>query len=201
MAERVTVLPDERLLALRPALLATLQSVAREVSGEAFDSFLDASMRSLLVSAFDRVGAHEGTVWLLDEAKTVLVPRFNSGANAEKFVGRFQQKLDSGMISMIAATEQPICENEVCRNARHDGRLDGELRVKTWAMVAVPFYFFSELRGVISCVQLVRADSSEAALPGFSAEHLHELQHAAGLLSRMIEYRILAECLGLEGLG
>ena len=201
MAERVTVLPDERWIELRPALLAMLQSVAREVCGEPFAAFLDASMRSLLVGAFDRVGAHEGTVWLLEEAKTALIPRFNSGANAEKFVGRFQQKLDSGMISMIAVTEQPICENEVCRNARHDGRLDGELQVKTWAMVAVPFYFFSELRGVISCVQLVRADSSEATLPGFSAEHLHELQHAAGLLSRMIEYRILAQCLGLEGLG
>ena len=201
MAERVTVLPDERLIALRPALLATVHGVARELSGEAFAAFLDASMRSLLVGAFDRVGAHEGTVWLIDEAKTALVPRFNSGADAEKFVGRFQQKLDSGMISMVAVTEQPICENEVCRNARHDGKLDGELRVKTWAMVAVPFYFFSELRGVISCVQLVGADSSETTPPGFSAEHLRELQHAAGLLSRVIEYRILAQCLGLEGLG
>ena len=201
MAERVTVLPDERWIALRPALLATLHSVAGEVCGAPFASFLDASMRSLLVGAFDRVGAHEGTVWLLDEAKTALVPRFNSGANAEKFVGRFQQKLDAGMISMVAVTEQPVCENEVCRNARHDGRLDGELRVKTWAMVAVPFSFFSELRGVISCVQLVGAECGETTLPGFSAEHLHELQHAAGLLSRIIEYRILAQCLGLEGLG
>lgn len=201
MAERMIVLPDERLIALRPALIATLQGVAREVSGEAFASFLDASMRSLLVSAFQRVDAHEGTVWLLDETKTALIPRFNSGENAEKFVGRFRQELSSGMISMVAMTEQPICENEICRNARHDGRLDGELRLKTWAMIAVPFYFFSELRGVISCVQLVREDLTETTLPGFSAEHLHELQHAVGLLSRVIEYRILAQCLGLEGLG
>ena len=196
------VVPDERWLALRPTLLATLNEAARGICCEAFDAFLDGSMRSLLVEGFRRVGAHEGTVWLLDELRTALVPRYNSGAHAEKFVGRFRQSLQSGMISMVAATEQPICENEVCRNARQDRRLDTELRVKTWAMLAVPFYYFSELRGVISCVQIIPEESGETLPPpGFSGEHLHELQHTAGLLSRLIEYRLLAQCIGLDGLG
>lgn len=201
MGKRLIVLPDERLMALRPALLETVHGVAREMCGESFGGFLDGAMRSVLVGAFGRVGADEGTVWLLDEGRTALVPRYNSGAHAERFVGRFRQELSAGMISMVAATEQPICENEVWRNARQDRRLDRELEVKTEAMLAVPFYFFSELRGVISCVQLASGETMEMGQRGFSAEHLHELQEAAGLLSRLMEYRILAQCLGLEGLG
>lgn len=197
----MTLLPDERLLALRPALLGVLHEAAREISGDAFGAFLGKSMQSLLCETFRRVGAHEGTVWLLDETKSALVPQFNSGAQAERFVGRFRQSLGSGMISMVAATEQSICENEVCRNQRQDQRLDKELSVKTWAMLAVPFSYFGELRGVISCVQLIPAESAESLPPGFSPHHLGELQQVAGLLSRLIEYRLLAQCLGLDALG
>ncbi len=197
----MTVLPDERLVALRPALLGALNDAALEVSGAAFGSFLDESMRSLLTEGFQRLGAHEGTVWLLDESKTALVPQFNSGPHAERLVGQFRQRLGAGMISMVAATEQPICENEVCRNERQDRTLDHELGLKTWAMLAVPFSYFSELRGVISCVQLLPADAAVPPPAGFSAAHLHELQHIAGLLSRLIEYRLLAQSLGLDAFG
>ena len=148
MAGRMTVLPDERLVALRPELMAALREAAREVSGEAFGSFFDGAMAGLLAGAFRRVGADEGTVWLLDEGRSALIPRFNSGPHAERMIGQFRQSLGVGMISMVAATEQPICENEVWRNERQDRTLDTELRVKTWAMLAVPFYFFGELRGV-----------------------------------------------------
>ncbi len=201
MAERMIVLPDERIAALRPALLAALNSAAQEVGGVAFGTFLDASMQSLLLAAFNRVRADEGTVWLLNEAKSALVPRFNSGRHAERFVGTYEQPIRSGMMSMVAATEQPICENEVCLNKRQDPTLDNELDVKTWAMLAVPFYYFGELRGVISCVQLLPKDAGCPNPPGFSADHLHDLQHTAGLLSRLIEYRLLAQCLGLDSLG
>ena len=197
----MTVLPDERLVALRPALLAALNDAALEVCGPAFGPFLDESMRSLLLEGFQRLGAHEGTVWLLDESKSALIPQFNSGPNAERLVGAFRQHLSAGMISMVAVTEQPICENEVCRNERQDRTLDRALGLKTWAMLAVPFSYFSELRGVISCVQLLPADAAVAPPPGFSAEHLHEFQHLAGLLSRLIEYRMLAQCLGLDAFG
>ena len=93
MGARMTLLPDERLVALRPELLAALREAAREISGEAFADFFDAPMRSLLLDGFARVGAHEGTVWLLDEARAALIPRFNSGPHAEQFVGTFRQSV------------------------------------------------------------------------------------------------------------
>jgi hypothetical protein len=137
-------------------------------------------------------------VWLLNPERTELIPRFNSGPHAERFVGSFRQSVRAGMIGMVTATEQPICENEVCKNERQDRTLDEQLQLKTWAMLAVPFYYFGELRGVISCVQF---QSAESAPPGFSGGHLHGLQLTAGVLSRLIEHRLLALCLGLDGLG
>ena len=195
---RFTVLPEERFAALRPAVEARLGEAARQTCAEGFDDVFDQAMRALLVDAFTRVGAHEGTVWLLDPAREALVPRFNSGPHAEKFVGQFRQNLRSGMISMVVAMEQPICENDVHKNARQDRSLDQQLEVQTCAMLALPFLFAGELRGVISCVQLRRGDEPDP--PGFRVEHLQALQLAVGILARLIEARLLALCLGLEGL-
>lgn len=197
----MTVLPDERLIALQPALLATLHEAAREISGDSFATFFDQSMQSVLLDAFCRVGAEEGTVWLLDEKKTALVPQFNSGINAASFVRSFAQRLDSGLISMVAATQQSICENAVHQNQRQSRDLDNRLKVKTRAMLAVPFSYLGEMRGVVSCVQFEPPAGSTTLPPGFTAEHLLQLQHTVGLLSRLIEYRLLAQCIGLEALG
>ena len=153
MSTRLTMLPEGNWLLQRPALLARLAATAREITGEAFADVFDKSMRGLLVDGFHRVGAHEGTVWLLDETREALVPRFNSGPNAGEFVGVYRQSLRMGMISMVVAMEQPICENEVARNAQRDPTLDQHLRVQTCAMLAVPFCFL----GRIARRDLVRA--------------------------------------------
>ncbi len=168
-----------------------LRDAAEAVSLLDRDPF-DSSMKEVLVDGLRRIGAHEGTVWLLDENRANLVPRFNTGPRATEFVGKFRQSLRSGMISMVVATEQPICESEVHKNTRQDRSLDRELRLQTCAMLAVPFYFVGELRGVITGVRLKPADSAAADPPGFSMEDLLQLQRTAGLLSRLIEHRLLS---------
>jgi hypothetical protein len=197
---RFTVLPEEGFARLRPAVEARLRAAAEQACAEGFDDVFDHPMRALLIDAFARVGAHEGTVWLLDAEREALVPQFNSGPHAEKFVNRFRQPLTSGMISMVVAMEQPICENDVHKNAQQDRALDQQLELQTSAMLAVPFLFAGELRGVVSCVQLRRTDSTEPESPGFSVGHLTALQLAVGILSRLIDARLLALCLGMEGL-
>lgn len=164
----------------------------------AFDEFVDGTMRSLLVAGLECVGAHEGTVWLLDHSRTHLVPRFNTGPHAAAFVGSFRQSLRAGMISMVVATEQPICENEVHKNQRQDRTLDQKLGLVTCSMLAVPLYFASEVRGVISAVRLKRADSTDADPPGFSPEDLRGLQLTASVLSRLIEHELIALAIGME---
>lgn len=195
----MTVLTDDRLDALRPLLEARVKAAA-ELAGEtAFEEFFDRTMRAHLGQALAAAGAHEGTVWLLDETRSHLVPRFNSGPNAAGFVGSFRQSLRAGMISMVVATEQPVCENQVHRNQQQDKRLDLQLGLVTCAMLAVPFYFAGKLRGVISAVQL-KENAEAPEPPGFTAENLATLQLAAEVLSRMVEYRLLSLALGREDL-
>jgi GAF domain len=198
MAGRLTVLTDDRLDSLRPIIDARVKAAAELVSEGAFEEFFDRTMCGQLVEALARAGAHEGTVWLLDRTRSYLIPRFNSGPKADTFVGSFKQSLRAGMISMVVATEQPICENEVHQNRQQDKTLDQKLGLWTCAMLAVPFYFAGELRGVISAVQLQSAGAATPEPPGFTAENLGTLQLAASVLSRMIEHQLMSLALGRE---
>ena len=192
------MLNDDRLDVLRPLIDARVKAAAELVGEGAFEEFFDRTMREQLVEALASAHAHEGTVWLLDKSRSVLVPRFNSGPHAESFVGSYRQSLRAGMISMVVATEQPICENEVRKNQQQDTTLDKKLGLATCAMLAVPFYFAGELRGVISAVQLQAADDAQPEPPGFTVENLHTLQLAASVLARMIEHQLVSLALGRE---
>lgn len=192
------VLPEEQLAPLRPAVEARLREAVKQICQEGFESFLDLGSQVLLAKTFDHVGAHEGTLWLIDENATALVPRFNTGERATEFVGNFRQPLQSGLISYVVHSEQPICENDVYRGGRYDKTLDDRLRLLTCAMIAVPFIFGGEVRGVVSCVQLKAASDEKPDPPGFSGEHLREIQLVADAVGRLLEGKLLRLCLGLE---
>ena len=197
---RFPILPDENLPGLRPALLGRLRAAAVEACSTSFDVVFDAGMRGLLLDAFRQVGADEGTIWLIDSGNEVLIPRFNSGPHAEGFVGVHRQPLSKGMISMVVATEQPICENEVYKNERQDKEVDRKLGLRTCAMIAVPLVFTGELCGVISCVQVRPGNSKDPDPPGFAQEHLVHMQLTASLLGRLMEGRLLGHCLGFTSI-
>jgi hypothetical protein len=194
---RFTVLPDTRLSAVRGIVSTRLEEAAHELGEGAFDEFFNGTMRAAFIECLNRAGAHEGTVWLLDSTRTWLIPRFNNGPKAASFVGVFRQSLQTGMISMVVATEQPICENEVHKNAQQDPTLDRKLGLVTCSMLAVPFYFAGEVRGVISAVRLKRADSTALDPAGFSPDDLRALQLAADVLERLLEHEVLTLSLGL----
>lgn len=192
------ILPDEGLSGLRPTLLERLRLAARETCDASFDAVFDPGMLALLLKGFDQVGADEGTIWLIDNSRTTLVPRFNSGPRAEGFVGIHRQPLSKGMISMVVATEQPICENEVYKNARQDKEVDRRLGLRTCAMIAVPLVFCGEIRGVLSCVQVRQSESDDPDPPGFTSDHLIQMQLTANLIGRLLEARLQSHCLGLS---
>jgi hypothetical protein len=174
-----------------------MEEAAQELAEGAFDEFFNGTMRAAFIEGLAQAGAHEGTVWLLDATQSWLVPRFNNGPNASNFVGNFRQSLHTGMISMVVVTEQPICENEVHKNAQQDPTLDRKLGLVTCSMLAVPFYFSGELRGVISAVRLKSAGADVPDPVGFSLENLRALQLTADVLERLIEYELITLSLGL----
>ena len=200
MGDRFSLMQDARLAAVQPLVSARVRELGALPGAGGFEKFFDATMRGLLTESFRSIGADEGTVWLLDEGRSGLIPRFNSGPHAANFVDSFCLSLSEGMISMVVSTELPICENAISKHRRHNKKLDVKLALKTCAMVAVPFYFAGELRGVISAVQLRPAQSTEPDPPGFSPQHLAALQLTASVLARLVERQFYSMVLGTEDL-
>lgn len=194
---RFTVVPEEKFSELRSSVQARLKAAAALACNETFRSLLDPGISGLLTTAFDHVNAHEGTVWLLNTARDSLVPRLNTSVRAHEIVGRYHQPLTTGLISVVFHTEQPQCENNVYRSAQHDKTLDLQLGQITCAMIAVPFIFCGEERGVISCVQ-VKSAADHPDPAGFTAEHLREVQMITAAVGRLIEGKLLRLCIGLE---
>ncbi len=196
MSTRLNILPDPAFQDLQPVLAERLERIGARVHAEQFGSLLDPLLHQVLEQGFAAAGAHEGTVWLLDEPGAHLVPAYNTGPQALKLVGRFKQPLNAGLICMVFASEQPFLENEVWKNSQQSKLLDDLLQVQTCAMIAVPFYFLRACRGVVSCVQLKRPGSPEPLPPGFRPEHLAGIQATTALVSQLIEYKLLSRAVG-----
>jgi hypothetical protein len=189
---------DPEVLKLRGVLLDRLEDSARAVDADVFASIAEPLWDTVLRRGFEGVGAHEGTIWLTDADGEHLVPAVNTGGHAAQLVGKFKQPLGKGIISMVYASEQPYCENDVYQSEQHDGTLNESLGLVTCALMAVPFYFASALRGVVSCVQLKQLDSEEPDPAGFSGLATSRLAETATLLERLVNHRLYSLCLGLE---
>jgi len=195
MSGRLNLLPDPAFADLRAALSERLERMSAAIKPAQFATLLDPLMRQILERGFIEAQADEGTVWLLDESGEHLVPAFNTGPDAAKLVGTFKQPLNTGLICMVLASEQPFLENEVHQNASQSKLLDSRLKVQTHSMIAVPLHFVHACRGVISCVQLKRyAGDPDPA--GFRPEHLAAVQSATALLAQLIEFHLLSRAVG-----
>ena len=171
-------------------ILHNLDQVVNSAVAKKLKGVFDPLAKRVLLDAFSRAQADEGTVWITDPSASALVPVFNSGPEATDFVAKFQQPLDRGVISMVFHHGQPFCENEVYKNATHDQTIDKALEQVTQAMIALPLYFAHETRGVISCVRLGEGE--------FDAEHLSIMQHATAVVERLIDWQILQQVLEFE---
>ena len=160
---------------------------------------LDEACTDLLAKTFLSVGGSEGTVWLADSAEKFLVAVYNSGPDSENLVG-FEQPIGSGIISLVYAQQQPYCENEIEQSHGHDDTLDRKMHKHTAAMIAVPFYFAFQLRGVVSCVQLEEAMPEDIGSPsaGFESAQVSELVRAVNTVERIINATLLTAALGLD---
>src|SRR6188474_2922732 len=108
VSARCNILPDPRFAELKNGLHERLAQVAASVTAENFGSLLDPLMRQVAREGFLQATAHEGTVWLADAPGEFLLPAFNTGQDAERWVPQFKQPLNSGLISMVFASEQPF---------------------------------------------------------------------------------------------
>lgn len=195
---RLTLLPDPSLAPLLPALQGRLAQVGRSINAQNFSSVLDGTMKQLIQGAVETVDASEGSIWLTDQAGENLVIAYMTGPNSYQLTGKFKQPLSSGLVSMVFSAEQSLIENEVYKNAKQNKTLDSQLKVRTYAMIAVPFYFLNACRGVASCVQLISADAESDFDKGFNDGHELAFRNAMLTLGRLIEHWAIKSTLGLE---
>ena len=197
--ERCSVLPEPRFAELGPVLAQRLEQVAtRTITPWNFGSLLDTLMQEVFQHGLTAAGAHEGTIWLLDPEEQNLIPAYNTGLDADRFVGTFRQPLNQGLVCMVFASEQPFVENDVYKNTRQSRQLDSLLQKQTHALIALPFYFLKNCRGVVSCVQLGEPERQQPARCGFTHVHLAEMQRTVGILSRLLEYQLLGRTVGWQ---
>ena len=201
-ATRANFLPEPRFVPLRPALQEHLAKLGAAVTPDNFLSVCDEMLLKLLKETFARISADEGSIWLLDQGKEHLVVAYNSGPNTEKIMG-FKQPVTKGIVSLVVASEHAFVENQVYKNAKHSATLDKKLHKTTYAMIAVPLYFLNEVRGVISCVQLLDVVVHEGqAAPkgetpaGFGPPELNAIQTIAAVVRDLIDYRLLGTAVG-----
>jgi hypothetical protein len=208
-ATRANFLPEQRFVPLRPALQEHLSKLGVAVTPENFLSICDDMLLKLLKETFAKIGADEGSIWLLDQEKQHLVVAYNSGPNTEKIMG-FKQPVSKGIVSLVVASEHAFVENNVYSNDKQDKSLDRKLGKLTYAMIAVPVYFLNEVRGVISCVQLQDCEMHEGkpimrdgkpvpkppTPPGFGPPELDTIQTIAAVVRDLIDYRLLGTAVG-----
>jgi hypothetical protein len=70
-------------------------------------------------------------------------------------------------------------------------------------MIAAPLYFLNEVRGVISCVQLLDVEIHDGKAaptgdtpPGFGPIELNAIQTIAAVVRDLIDYRLLGTAVG-----
>lgn len=173
-----------------------MEQIGASIHAAEFGALMEPLLREMFQNGMAEAGAHEGTIWIVDEAEEFLIPAFNTGPQADQIVGRFKQPLNAGLICMVFASEQPFIENDVSRSPGQSKLLDSLLQVETTALIAVPFYFLHACRGVVSCVQLSGPERSPPTVPGFHQRHLACVQRTAGLLSHLIEHQLLSSVIG-----
>lgn len=132
--------------------------------------------------------------WIMNPDRTQLAVVY--GEPDDRMMGR-ELPIGEGMISLVLASEQALCENAVYESERHSSRFDKELGIITCAMIAVPFYLDGQLVGVLSCIRQ-KNQPSDPDPPGFSAAHLNAMQHLARTTERQIKYLTLLKLTGLE---
>jgi hypothetical protein len=204
MPTRPNFLPNEQLRSMRPILREQLDRIGEKITPDNFPGLCDGVIFGFLQRSFSSTGGHEGSIWLLDRTHEHLTIAYNTGPDSARITG-FKQPIREGIVSMVLQNEQSFMENEVYRNEHHSKLLDNQLGVLTYAMIVVPFYFLSGCRGVISCVQLVRAKKelgnlvlTESRPPGFTIDDLSQIEGAATIIRDLLDFRLMKTALGWE---
>lgn len=205
---------DPELSPLADQLAARREQFAAHCLKEKAAALIDGLPARLADTVLKSIGADEGSLWLAVDDGQALLPIWNNGPDAARFVGSFKLPITQGISGFVFTSGIAACEAEVCFNQRQHRELDRNLGVLTWAMLAVPLVFGGAARGVITAVRLIRLSDlpdlkrvpeSRDDFPAdftpptaFGLADLSAMETTAGAVGRLIEHRLTAWVLGIE---
>ena len=193
-----SISPGSKLTAASQQLRSELSSIGDRLDADSFTRILPPLAKNTLLGTFRKIGAGHGAIWLVDRTGDNLVPVFGCGEHADEFLnGKFKLPTNQGLISMVFATGQPFCENNIHQNPGHSPLLDRKLGVRTEAMIAIPLTFANSLRGIISCVHLSE-DHTEQEPKIFSGVNLGDLELASATIARLLDLTLIEQILGWQ---
>lgn len=149
------------------------------------EQLIGPTTRFVCASLFEKMGACEGSVWWRYSDSDYLEVCYNSGPGEERMVGKVQQPLSEGIISLVFHTGEPVYTNQVNDNPDHSKQIDVELSQQTQCMLASPILLGDTIVGVISAVVL---DSKSEKR--FEYGDLEIAQHLSEILRSLWERHI-----------
>ena len=144
----------------------------------------------ILLRSATKVDAKDAALWLVSESH--LIPLIGVGPNSPGFLGSFQQPLSEGLISLVHASGQGICENSISENPQHSPLLDHQLGIRTSSMIALPLTVLGRPIGVITCVHTHSA-SADSPAEKFDLSAMTEFEFATACIVRFIEAELLSK--------
>lgn len=214
MAAPFSLFQDPEMTLLLERLRERWSVLWEKALAEAPESLMDGLLGGLTARALRAVQADEGSVWLAGAAGQSLMPVWNNGPDAERFVGRFKLPSTEGITGWVFTGGMAACESEVCFNQKQHRELDRHLGVLTWAMLAAPLRVAGETRGVLTAVRLIRLadwpeltnvprtseDFPRGFVPpsSFSVQDLAAMESTAQVLGRLLDHRLQSWALGIE---
>ncbi len=193
MLEAPPLLPDPELEEQGDRIVRALERYAKGLRPAELRGLVDAPVESVLRRIKGEIDADSLGVWLADEGGENLVAAVAEPAGSG-LLGH-AQPLSEGFVSLVFASEQPICENRVADDERHSKRVDNAVGETTEAMIAVPFYLGGVLRGVLSAVRWRGGCASGEA---FGSADLQAAQRASAVVERLVNFALAKVILGIE---
>ncbi|MBB5036496.1 GAF domain-containing protein [Prosthecobacter dejongeii] len=214
MAAPFSSFPDPELSSLEEKLALRREHFTQHALQQNPAALVEGLPARLIQQTLASIQADEGSLWLALENSQILLPVWNNGPDAARFVGSFRLPATQGITGLVFTSGLAASESEVCFHQRQNQELDHSLGVLTWAMLAVPLKFAGELRGVITAVRLIRLQDlpeltrvpeSTADFPShyappaaFTPGDLSAMETTAAAVGKLTEHRLTAWVLGTE---
>ena len=174
-----------------------LRESARQATPEQLRDRIDAPLGNMIDAALAGTGSDEGTVWAadrdLEEPALVPIYHFRPGKDTKEFLEKVSQPLGDGLISMVFASGNSLCENDIANDPAHSKIVDTTTGRKTRAMIVTPIYASSVVIAVLTGVRIAPENTGEQSSgDAYSSKDLATLQSAARIIGEVFELRYLA---------